>query len=302
MKWKVESKKLPLHLMVLPGVILVFIYCYLPMVGSVIAFENFRPYKGFLSFFKSKWVGMDNFAYLFSLPDIGSVLFNTVFIASMKMVAGMILPVVIALLLNEIAVPSIRKTVQTFVYLPYFISWVILGGIFVDLLSPGDGLINQIIKAVGLQPIFFLGDNHWFPYTLVVTDVWKNFGLGTVVYLAAITGIDPGLYEAATIDGAGHIRQTWHITVSGIMPIIVLMTLLSLGNLLNAGFDQVFNMYNPAVYQSGDIIDTYVYRIGLVDAKYSLATAIGLFKSVISTVLISGSYYLAYRFADYRIF
>jgi ABC-type polysaccharide transport system, permease component len=287
--------------MVLPGVILALIYCYLPMVGSLIAFEKFVPKKGFLSFFTSKWVGLDNYTYLINLPDFWKVMYNTVFIAIMKIVIGTVFPIIIALLLNEVGSSGLKRSVQTMIYLPYFLSWVILGGIFIDILS-GEGIVNQFVKSIGLQPVFFLGDNKWFPYVMVITDVWKNFGFGTIIYLAAIAGIDLSIYEASIIDGAGYAKQALHITIPGIMPIIVLMALLSIGSLLNAGFDQILNMYNPAVYQSGDILDTFVYRIGLVNSQYSLATAVGLFKSVISTILISISYYLAYRFADYRIF
>ena len=165
-----------------------------------------------------------------------------------------------------------------------------------------DGMINNLIVAMGGQPIFFLGDNGWFRFILILTDVWKGVGFGTVVYLAAITAIDPTLYEAAVMDGAGRIRQTWHVTIPGMMPIIVLMAMLNLGNLMNAGFDQIFNMYNTLVMDSSDIIDTLVYRLGMVSAKFSLATAVGLLKSVITMILMSVSYFLAYKFADYRVF
>ena len=170
------------------------------------------------------------------------------------------------------------------------------------MLSPSGGIINQAIKALGGNPVFFLGDNRYFQGTLIVTDIWKNFGYGAIVYLAAILGIDTDLYEAAQIDGANRWKQTWHVTLPGMRMIIVLMLVLSLGNVLNAGFDQVFNLYNAAVYESGDILDTFVYRMGLIDAQYGPATAVGLFKSVVSTLFISVSYYLAWRFADYRIF
>jgi putative aldouronate transport system permease protein len=192
--------------------------------------------------------------------------------------------------------------VQTTIYLPYFLSWVVLGGILIDILSPSGGIVNAALKSVGIQPIFFLGDNDWFPGTLVASDIWKNFGYGTIVYLAAITGIDPGLYEAATIDGANRWHKVWHITLPGMRMVIVLLSVLSLGQLLNAGFDQVFNLYSPQVYESGDILDTFVYRIGLLDAQYGVATAVGFFKSLVSLILISGSYFVAYRFAKYRIF
>ena len=204
-------------------------------------------------------------------------------------------------MLNEVRRTGYRRVIQTVVYMPYFLSWVILGSIFTSMLS-NDGMINNLIVAMGGQPIFFLGDNGWFRFILILTDVWKGVGFGTVVYLAAITAIDPTLYEAAVMDGAGRIRQTWHVTIPGMMPIIVLMAMLNLGNLMNAGFDQIFNMYNTLVMDSSDIIDTLVYRLGMVSAKFSLATAVGLLKSVITMILMSVSYFLAYKFADYRVF
>ena len=192
--------------------------------------------------------------------------------------------------------------IQTTIYLPHFLSWVVLGGILIDMLSPSDGLVNKFIKLTGGDPVFFLGDNHWFRFTLIFSETWKEFGYGTIVYLAAITGIDPNLYEAAQIDGANRWKQTLHVTLPGMRMVIVLLMVLSLGNLLNAGFDQVFNLYSPTVYESGDIIDTFVYRIGMLDAQFGVATAVGLFKSVISFVFVSVAYFCAYRFADYRIF
>jgi putative aldouronate transport system permease protein len=229
------------------------------------------------------------------------IVYNTVFIALMKIVAGLVVPITVALLLNEMARERIKRTVQTMIYLPHFLSWVILGGVLIDVLSL-KGIVNDALGLFGVNPIYFLGDNHWFPYVLVATDTWKDFGFGTIVYLAALTSIDQTLYEAAVMDGASRWRQTLTITIPGILPVVVLMTTLSLGNVLNAGFDQVFNLYSPQVYTSGDIIDTFVYRIGLIDAQYSVATAVGLFKSVVSLLLISVSYGLAYRFAGYRIF
>lgn len=295
-RWKEE---LPLHLLLLPGVALVLVYSYFPMGGLVMAFQNFMPTRGLVH---SEWVGWGNFHYLFSLPDTVQVIWNTVYIAVLKIVAGLFAPIVTALLLNEMASRLFKRTIQTLIYIPHFLSWIILGGIMIDLLSPSEGAINQALSFLGAKPIFFLGDNHWFPITLVVSDTWKEFGFGTIVYLAALSGIDPALYESAAIDGAGHWRRLWSITLPGILPIVVLLVTLSLGQVLNAGFDQVFVLYSPPVYASGDIIDTMVYRIGLVQMQYSLATAVGLFKSVISLLLISVSYWLAYRFANYRIF
>lgn len=293
--WKLES---PLHIMMLPSVILLAIFCYYPMYGNVMAFQNFNPGLGFTH---SPWAGLKYFRTLFALPDIGQVFFNTIFLASSKLICGTICSIVLALLLNEVRSSLYRRTIQTVVYMPYFLSWVILGSIFTSMLD-SDGMVNQVIMMLGGEPIFFLGDNGWFRFILVATDVWKGMGFGTVVYLAAITGIDPTLYEAAVMDGAGRMKQTWHVTLPGMMPIIALTAMLNLGNLMNAGFDQVFNMYNTLVMESADIIDTLVYRLGMVSAKFSLATAVGLLKSVISMVLIATSYILAYKFADYRVF
>lgn len=294
-----RKKELPLHLMVWPGLFLVVVYKYIPMFGIAIAFEKFNPGLGITG---SKWIGFGNFRYIMDMPDFTQVLWNTVYISLMKMIAGLVVPIVVALLLNEIRLKLVKNSIQTLIYLPHFLSWVILGGILVDILSPSSGIVNQLIKAVGLKSVFFLGNNHWFPYILVATNEWKEFGFSTIVYLAALTGINPSLYEAAVIDGATRWKQTRHITLPGILPIIILMSTLSLGSILNAGFDQVFNLYNPSVYESGDILDTLVYRIGLLDAQYGVATAIGLFKSAVSFLFITVSYWLAYRLANYRIF
>lgn len=220
----------------------------------------------------------------------------------MKIIAGLVVPITIAILLNELRQEWMKRTFQTMVYLPHFLSWVLLSGIIIDVLSPSTGIVNQILGLFGAKPIFFLGDNKWFPYVMVITDVWKEFGFGTIIYLAALTNINPSLYEAAEIDGAGRWKQTINVTLPGMMPIIVLMLTLNIGNVLNAGFDQIFNLYSPQVYESGDVIDTFVYRMGIEQAQYGFATAVGLLKSVVSFILISVSYVMAYRFANYRIF
>ena len=293
------KKQLPLHLMLVPGIILVFIYSYIPMVGSIMAFQKYIPSKGL---FGSKWVGLKNFHYLFNMPDFYQVLWNTVFIAVLKIIFGLIVPIAIAILLNEIGKSIVKRWIQTLIYLPHFLSWVILGGVLIDILSPSNGLVNQFLGLFSVKPIFFLGDNNWFPFTIILSDIWKEFGFSTIVYLAALTTINPSLYEAAVIDGANRWKQTWSITLPGILPVIILMATLSLGNVLNAGFDQIFNLYSPLVYESGDILDTLIYRIGLIDAQYGVATSLGLFKSLISFALVSISYWLAYKIADYRIF
>lgn len=295
-RWK---RELPLILMLVPAVILVGIYSYGSMVGTVIAFQKFNMGNGL---FGSEWVGLKNFENLFSMPNFGQVIFNTVAISLAKMVLGIIVPVVFALMLNEVGRTGIKRTYQTMVYLPHFLSWIILAGIFNDIFSPSSGIVNQLLGLIGIEPIFFLGSQTWFPITMVITDVWKGFGFGSVIYLAALTGIDQNLYEAAQIDGANRIKQTIHITLPGILSTIVLMTVLSMANILNGGFDQIYNLYSPAVYTTGDILDTFVFRLGIENAQHALSTAAGLFKSGVSLIFIVASYKLADRFAGYKIF
>lgn len=293
-------KELPFHLMLLVPVIIVFVYMYLPMGGLVIAFQKFIPARGLLG--DQKWVGWGNFELLIKNPQALPALRNTVIIAAWKIVLHLLIPVAVSILLNEIRSTAFRRTTQTLIYLPHFLSWIILGGILIDILSPNGGLLNRFLALFGVNPIFFLGDNHWFRFTLVFTDVWKEFGFGTIVYLAAITNIDPTQYEAATIDGANRFQRMVHVTLPNMRMIIVLMMVLSLGNVLNAGFDQVYNLYSKQVYSTGDIIDTFIYRLGLIQQQFGQSTAMGMFKSVVSTFFISVSYFCAYKFADYRIF
>lgn len=292
-------QELPFHLMLLPAVILIFVYSYVPMIGNLMAFQKFNPTKGLLH---STWVGLENFRYVFALPDTLPAIRNTLIIASAKTVLGILAPLTFALLLNEIRWAAFRGVIQTIANFPHFLSWVILSGILIDVLSPSDGIVNAILQVARGEPIYFLGDKGWFPATLILSETWKEFGYGAIIYLAALTAIDPELYNAAEVDGANRWQQTLYVTLPGISTTIVLMAVLSLGNILNAGFEQVFNLYSPQVYETGDILDTLVYRIGIEQAQYSIATAVGLFKSVVSFVLLSISYWLAYRFTDYRIF
>jgi putative aldouronate transport system permease protein len=284
-------------MLILPCVVVVFIFHYIPLYGLVIAFQRYNVALGF----SSPWVGLANFRQIFSQAQFTRTIWNTLFIAGGKIAGGIIVPVVFALLLNEIRSVYVKRVFQTLVYLPYFLSWVIMAGVFIDILSL-DGLVNKAIMAAGLQPVQFLGNPKLFPWVMIVTDIWKGFGFGTVVYLAALTGIDPGLYEAALVDGAGRWKQTLYITIPLLIPTVVLMTVLSLGNVLNAGFDQIYNLYSPIVYEKGDIIDTFVYRLGIKQAQYSVGTAVGLFKSAVSAVLIGLSQFLADRLAGYRVF
>jgi putative aldouronate transport system permease protein len=219
-----------------------------------------------------------------------------------KIILGIIVPVLVALLINEVKNKFFKRSVQTMIYFPYFISWVILAGIMIDVLSPKTGIFNSFISMIGFKPVFFLGDSRWFQLTMILSETWKSFGFGTVVYLAAITSIDPTLYESAVIDGASRMKQTLHITLPGISMIVILLSVLSLGNILNAGFDQIYNLSNPAVYDVGEIIDTMVYKTGILGGLFGPATAIGLLKSVVSFILISIAYLIAYKKYDYRVF
>jgi putative aldouronate transport system permease protein len=297
---KIKRREIPLHIMLIPGITVVFIFAYIPLFGLRIAFQNFIPARGF--FGDQEWIGLDNLALVLSFPNTLQVIKNTIIIALWKIVLGLLVPITVALLLNEVKFSSLKRGIQTVIYFPYFISWIIYAGIMLDLLSPSYGIVNKFIGLLGFEPVFFLGDNRYFRATIIATDILKSFGYGTVVYMAAITGINPSLYEAAEIDGAGRWSQTLHVTIPGMQMIIVLMMVLSLGNILNAGFDQIFNLYSFYVYDTGDIIDTLVYRMGLEQSMFGPSVAVGLFKSMVSLVFISFSYLIAYKLFDYRIF
>lgn len=285
-------------IMVIPALIWLVAVNIVPMFGIVMAFQDFNPGKGILG---SEFVGLENFKYMFQMKDVSQIFINTVVIAVGKLLLNVLVPVIFALLLNEIKNMFFKKTIQTIVYLPHFISWVVMGGILLDvfgLYGPVNGLLNNL----GFDSVAFFRNSNMFRSLAIGTDVWKEFGFNAVVYLAALTGISPSLYEAAAIDGAGRWKRMIHVTLPGLKPIIVLMTILALGNILNAGFDQIYNIYNQAVYSTGDIIDTWVYRVGLNDMQFSLATAVGLLKSVVGFGMISISYLIAYKKANYRIF
>lgn len=285
------------HVMLIPGIIILLIFGYYPLYGLVIAFQKFNPGLGF----NSPWVGFDNFKYIFSQPGFLRTIGNTLYIAVFKIIGGIIVPLTFALLLNEVAKDKLKRVFQTLVYLPHFMSWIILAGVLSDILG-NEGVVNTVLNALGLESVSFMGDKDVFPWTVIISDIWKDFGFGTIIYLAALTSVDPGLYESAIMDGAGRWKQTLHITLPMIAPTIILKTVLSLSGVLDAGFDQVFNMYAPIVYETGDIIDTYVYRLGIAQAQYSIGTAVGLFKSVASSILVGISYILADKLAGYRIF
>ncbi len=286
------------HLMLLPVMAFLVIFHILPMFGVIIAFEKFIPTKGF---FGSEFVGLKYFQQMLKMSISWRIFRNTVVIAVWKIAMNMVVPITFSILLNEVRVEGFKRTAQTIIYLPHFLSWVVLAIPIMNIFAY-DGVVNNIVRAFGGSPILFMSSNSWFRPILIMTDVWKEFGFGTIVYLAAITGIDPALYEAAVIDGATRGQRMLHLTLPGMLPTIVLLATRNLGNVLSAGFDQIFNLYSPAVYEVGDIIDTYVYRAGLLEMNYSLSTAVGLMKSAISIVLILTSNRLAYKLANYRIF
>ncbi|RKJ01994.1 sugar ABC transporter permease [bacterium D16-54] len=284
--------------MMLPGMAFVAVFCFVPMVGIIMAFQDYVPAKGIAG---SKFVGLEHFQYMLELPDIGQIFTNTLVIAVGKILLGTLMAIVFAILLNEIRVKFLKKTIQTIVYLPHFLSWVVLAAVVVNMVNL-DGPVNQLLAALGLEKINFLGSNTWFRPMIIATDVWKEFGYNSIVYLAAITAIDPGLHEAAAIDGATWWKRVWHITLPGMLPIILLMAAMSLTSILSAGFDQIYNLYSPMVYKTGDVLDTYVYRMGLISRQYSFSTAVGLLRSVVGLILMVTANELSKRFTDRKIF
>lgn len=292
------KREIPFHLMLLLPMLFLAVFSFAPLFGILMAFQDYMPAKGIL---QSRWVGLENFDFIFSLPSSRQIFANTIIISLGKLAAGIIVPVFFALLLNEIRVIAFKRTVQTIVYLPHFLSWVVLANVVSSILG-FDGPINSLIQSMGHDPILFLGSNVWFRPVIILSDCWKEFGYGSIIYLSALTSIDPGLYESASLDGASRLQKIFYITLPMLVPTIVLMMALNLGNILNAGFDQIFNLYNPLVYETGDIIDTYVYRIGLIDMQYSLATAVGLIKSVIGFVLIMSANLVSRKLVSRSIF
>jgi putative aldouronate transport system permease protein len=286
------------HLMMLPGMFFLILFNYVPMVGIIMAFQDFVPSKGLWG---SNFVGLKHFIYMVQLPDIAKVIRNTLIISIGKILLGTFMAIAFSILLNEIRLKFFKKTVQTIVYLPHFLSWVVLAAVVMNMFNL-DGPINQFIASIGMQKINFLGSNKTFQSLLINTDVWKEFGYNSIVYLAAITTIDPGLHEAAAIDGASWWKRVWHVTLPGMLPIITLMAAMSLTGILSAGFDQVYNLYSPIVYETGDTLDTYVYRIGLVGRQYSFGSAVGLCRSLVGTILLLTSNWLAKKLTDRKIF
>lgn len=292
-KWKLALGNWDMYLLLVPGLIFLLLFKYSPMYGVVIAFQDFNIFSGIGG---SEWVGLEQFRRLVHSDDFLKVLTNTLLISFYKIAILFPIPILIALILNEVRKMFFKRTIQTIVYLPHFLSWVIISGLFVNILSPSGGLVNEIIRSFGGEPITFLQDNAFFRSVVVFTAGWKETGWNAIIFIAAIAGIDQEQYEAASIDGAGRIRKMISITLPGILPTIVLMFILRIGGLLEAGTEQILTMYNPLVYDSGDVIGTYVYRMGLGQQDYSFSTAVGLFNSVVGFLLIVGGNMLSKKF------
>lgn len=288
-----------LYLMLIPAFLIVAVFSYGPLFGLQIAFKHYNVAQGILG---SPWVGLKNFDYIFHYPGFWQIVRNTVYIAGIKMILRFFAPIIVALLINEVMNLRFKRAIQSIIYLPHFISWIVVCGILITVLSPTDGIVNTVLKSFGIQPIYFLGNKSTFRGVLFASDVWKEFGYDTIIYMAALTGIDPSLYEAATIDRANRFQKMLYITLPGITPIMVLVGTLSIGSLMNAGFDQIFNLYNPLVYSVADVLDTFTYRIGFLNAQYDLSTAVGMITQGVNATLVAVSYFIAYKFADYRIF
>ncbi|WP_337098554.1 ABC transporter permease [Paenibacillus sp. YIM B09110] len=282
-----------IQLMVVPALIFIIVFCYIPMYGVLMSFQDYSLFKGFMN---SPWVGTKHFEMFFNAPEFWTVMRNTLVISLLKLGIGFPAPILLALMLNEIGGRVFKRLIQTISYLPHFLSWVIVSGFVISLLSTDNGSVNMLLQALNIidEPINFLAEPKYFWSILVTTGVWKEIGFSSIVYLAAIAGINPHLYEAASIDGASRIRQMFTITIPSIVPVIVVFSILAIGNLLNAGFDDILLLAtNPGLREVSEVIDTYVYRVGVLNARYSYATAAGLFKALISVGLLAGANYMA---------
>ncbi|WP_227872202.1 ABC transporter permease [Paenibacillus albus] len=287
------------HFMLFPSIVILAIFSIYPTLGSIMAFKYFDPIAGIWG---SPWAGLDHFKMLFQIPEFKQITINTITISVIKIILNVSCALAFALLLHEIKKKWFKKSVQTIVYLPFFLSWVIMAGIFKDFFSI-DGMINGIVhKLNGSEPTMFFSSNTWFMIIIYVTDVWKGFGFNAIVFLAALTSINPNLYEAADVDGASRWAKLVNITLPSIKGTVVLILILSLQGILSGGFDQIFNLYNPLVYQVADIYDTYIYRMGFQSNQYEFATAVGLFRSAVAFVFILVSQWLAEKYGEYKVF
>lgn len=295
--WHRIVKGRSLLLMLLPGLILIAIFDYGPMYGVQIAFKDFHIMEGIWG---SPWVGLDHFKRFFTNPRVLKVFRNTIEISLLRLVCGFPSPIILALLINEVKSRFFKRFTQTVSYLPHFLSWVVIAALVYAMLSPSSGIINIVIQALGFKPVFFMAEPSLFRPILIVSSIWKEVGWGSILYLAALSNVDVHIYEAAIVDGANRVQRMWYISLPTIMPVVTISLILSMGGIMNAGFDQIFNLYNSQVYEVGDIIDTFVYRIGLLGMEYSFTAAVGLFKSVVGLVMILTVNSIARRLGDKR--
>lgn len=292
------ARDIPLYVLLLPAVLLLFVFHYIPIGGLVIAFQNFSPFKGIL---KSDWIGFQNFIMFLNDENFWRVFKNTITINIMQIVFGFPVPIIFALFLNELWSNKIKKVAQTVSYLPHFISWVVAASIITSVLSPSTGIINQVLGLFGVEPIYFLAKQQYFRFIIVITSIWKELGMQSVYYIATLASIDQQLYEAARIDGAGRFKQIWHITLPGLTTMIIVLLVIKIGHLVQIGFEQIFLLYNPLVYDVGDVISTYTYRLGIEQTRYSLTSAIGLTQSLVNFVLVISANKLSKKIAGWSL-
>ncbi|MFC6457459.1 ABC transporter permease [Paenibacillus vulneris] len=288
-----------LYLMLLPGVLYFIIFKYLPMWGVIIAFKNYQP---FLGLWNSPWVGINNFTRLFSDPTFWILFKNTFILALYNLLFFFPLPILIAILLNELSKEVFKRTIQTMIYIPHFVSWVVVVGIVYMLFTTEGGIVNEWIYSLGGEKINFLLSAEWFRTMVTSEVIWKETGWGTIIFTAALAGIDPQVYEAARIDGAGRWKQIWHVTLPSIRSTIIILLILRLGSFLDTGFEQIFLMLNPLNREVGEVFDTYVYTLGLSQGQFSYSTAVGLFKSVVSLILVIGANYMAKKIGEEGVY
>lgn len=297
--WKAIVKNRYLYLLALPGLLYFLIFKYLPMWGIVISFQEYSPYAGI---FNSEWVGFEHFRRLFTNPDFWILFRNTLAISFMNLIFFFPLPIIISLMLNELRSQVYKRIVQTVIYMPHFLSWVIIFSLTFLMFSQSEGLVNKLLVYFGMEKQPFLTNPNTFWFMLTGQSIWKEVGWGTIIFLAAMAGVDPQLYEAAKMDGAGRFKQMWHVTLPAIRSVIIILLILRLGDIMEVGFEQVFLMYNGAVSNVAEVFDTYVYRVGIQQGQFSYSTAVGLFKSLVGLVLVLGANKLAKKFGDEGIF
>lgn len=285
-------KNYDLYLLLVPGCIFFFVFCYIPMLGLVVAFKDYNIFKGV---FASDWIGLQHFRDMLQIPDFYRIIRNTLLLNVLGLIVGFPAPIILALMLNEIRAKYFKKLTQSLLYLPHFMSWVIMGGIIYSLLSPKYGIVNELLRFMGMREIYFMVDETWWVIVYTLSSVWAGAGWGTIIYLAAMTTIDPSLYEAAVMDGAGRWRKIIHITLPGIMPTVIVLLILNIGHMVSIGFEHPFALQNPVVMNISDVISTYVYSVGIKQGQFGITTAIGMSQSVVNLILVLGANDLAKR-------